>query len=136
MASGDYHHTALAVARGVGMIAPQGPVIIIQTEAETRPATFGNKASARKAADKSLQASRPAGQISRAVSFAADLVKSKEREHQGLIFHMDNGSAAQDDALDAIAAIAQVSCCKTCSLGILAMLAIHPENVRAEHVLW
>lgn len=120
MASGDYHHTALAVARGVGMIPAQGRIIIIQTEAETRPATSGNKASALKSADKSLQASRPARQMSRAVSFAEDLVKSKESEHQGLVFHMDNGIAAQDDALDAIAAIAQVSCCKSCSLGTLA----------------
>lgn len=38
MATGDYHHTALAVARGVGMIPAQGKVIIVQKQVEARPA--------------------------------------------------------------------------------------------------
>ena len=37
MATGDYHHTALAVARGVGMLSPKAQVIIIQAEKETQP---------------------------------------------------------------------------------------------------
>lgn len=39
MATGDYHHTALAVARGVGMLSPQAQVIIIQAEKETKPSS-------------------------------------------------------------------------------------------------
>lgn len=110
MATGDYHLTALAVARGVGMVPSQKQVIIIQTEAETRPAAIASKASALKAAQspKSPQTGK-AARLSRAVSFAEDLVRSKEREHQGLVFHVDNASVAQDDALQALAAIAQVS---------------------------
>ena len=109
MATGDYHLTALAVARGVGMVPPQKQVIVIQTEAETRPAAIASKASTLKATDKSPQTGRAAKRISRAVSFAENLVKSKEREHQGLVFHVDNGSVAQDDALQALTAIAEVS---------------------------
>ena len=40
MCTGDFHGTALAVARGVGMIPQQGQsLIIIQKEMETRPAS-------------------------------------------------------------------------------------------------
>lgn len=40
MATGDYHYTALAVARGVGMVPPHSQVIIIQTGPETQPSSF------------------------------------------------------------------------------------------------
>lgn len=40
MATGDYHHTALAVARGVGMLSPQAQVIIIQAEQESKPSSI------------------------------------------------------------------------------------------------
>lgn len=106
MATGDYHLTALAVARGVGMVPPQKQVIVIQAEAETRPAAFASKASALKAAQSPKSPTgKAARQMSRAVSFAEDLVRSKEREHQGLVFHVDNGSVASQ----ALIAIAQVS---------------------------
>ena len=39
MVSGDYHHTAIAVARGLGMVPPGGPLIIIQSRAELQSAT-------------------------------------------------------------------------------------------------
>ena len=31
MITGDYHHTAIAVARDVGMIPPMGKVVVIDT---------------------------------------------------------------------------------------------------------
>ena len=34
MVTGDYHHTAIAVARGVGMLPPGGELIIIQAKSE------------------------------------------------------------------------------------------------------
>lgn len=40
MATGDYHHTALAVARGVGMVPPHSQVIIIQAGQETQPSSL------------------------------------------------------------------------------------------------
>ena len=36
MITGDYHHTAIAVARDVGMVRPQGQVVVIDT---IRPCT-------------------------------------------------------------------------------------------------
>jgi len=37
MITGDYHHTAIAVARDVGMVKPQGSVIIIDTATQPQP---------------------------------------------------------------------------------------------------
>ena len=37
MITGDYHHTAIAVARDVGMVKPQGMVIIIDTATSSQP---------------------------------------------------------------------------------------------------
>ena len=36
MITGDYHHTAIAVARDVGMVRPQGQVVVIETAAQPR----------------------------------------------------------------------------------------------------
>ena len=87
------------------MVPPQGQVIIIQDGAETRAAHSHQKHSALKPA----QSSGPGRQISRAVSFAPDMVETRESEYQGLVFHVDNGDAVQDDAMEALTAIAQVS---------------------------
>lgn len=38
MVTGDYHHTAVAVARGVGMVAQDAQVVIIQSKSEVSPA--------------------------------------------------------------------------------------------------
>lgn len=119
MATGDYHHTALAVARGVGMVAPQGQVIIVQHKSEARPAGHSGKPS-------SLRSSRPQqnnllpptsekfwhehAQATHSVAFADQLTTSSNNEHQGLLFHIDNSDAMQDDAQQALRAIAQVSC--------------------------
>ena len=46
MVTGDYHHTAIAVARGVGIIPPGGSLVIIQAESERQPPTSALKASA------------------------------------------------------------------------------------------
>ena len=37
MVTGDFHHTAIAVARGVGMIRFGGQVVIIQAKSERQP---------------------------------------------------------------------------------------------------
>lgn len=103
MATGDYHHTALAVARGVGMVPPQGQVIIIQNAAEVRVAHLYRKHSAIRSA-----APTPRGRPARQISFAPDMVETRESEYQGLVFRVDNGNAVQDDALEALTAIAQV----------------------------
>ena len=41
MVTGDYHGTGLAVARGVGMVPTDSPVVIIQAQAEFCPTTKG-----------------------------------------------------------------------------------------------
>ena len=198
MATGDYHFTALAVARGVGMIPPSGKVVIIQREQEGTATEVQSEAltaenissqptaqhmssaaspatlpSALKTAGKALQSASPARQITRGVSFApqmaglrgiqqqqqtpsqdlslaADLFGASDAQqqvsddgylaqeqqlcsmmqrrrqpalyshvHQGLIFQVDNGNAAQDDALEALTAIAQVSACCECLVLIM-----------------
>ena len=197
MATGDYHFTALAVARGVGMIPPSGKVVIIQREQEGTATEVQSEAltaenissqptaqhmssaaspatlpSALKTAGKALQSASPARQITRRVSFApqmaglrgiqqqqqtpsqdfsvaADLFGASDAQQlsddgylaqeqqlcsmmqrrrqpalysnvrQGLIFQVDNGNAAQDDALEALTTIAQVSACCECLVLIM-----------------
>ena len=41
MVTGDYHQTAIAVARGVGMVPTGSPLVIIQSQAEFCPSTKG-----------------------------------------------------------------------------------------------
>lgn len=41
MVTGDYHHTALAVARGVGMVPTDSPLVIVQSQTEFRPSPKG-----------------------------------------------------------------------------------------------
>ena len=41
MVTGDYHATALAVARGTGMVPTDSPLVIIQSQAEFCPSTKG-----------------------------------------------------------------------------------------------
>ena len=38
MITGDYHHTAIAVAKGAGMVAPAGKLVIIQAASDASPA--------------------------------------------------------------------------------------------------
>lgn len=66
MATGDYHTTALSVARGVGMVPPQGQLIVIQKEQDAKPAY---QSSGLKATDK--DSSQSAQQIFKAPSVAA-----------------------------------------------------------------
>ena len=37
------------------------------------------------------------------------MVETRESEYQGLVFRVDNGDAVQDDAMEALTAIAQVT---------------------------
>ena len=104
----------IAVARGVGMVSPGGQVVIIQAKAEVNPggnAPVWSAMKPHKAAqtDGQTQLSRPGRSFRRSVSFAAEECQPSANEHQGLVFHVDNGSMSQDDAMQALTAIAQVS---------------------------
>ena len=109
MASGDFHGTALAVARGVGMIPQHGRVIIIQKETETRSPGADKGCSAMKS-DRHTLESHHTRQFSRTVSFAEEEPHNGNCQYKGLVFHQDNGIAAEDNALQALTAIAQVCC--------------------------
>lgn len=191
MATGDYHTTALSVARGVGMVPPQGQVIIIQKEQDATPANTSSGLKVKdKVSDPSAQQVPRAAPVAkpaafklesetgnqlgshsvpgkRSISFAVnqeqqdrtsqqqlsfvtdtyqhrpdqplstdehmlDTTSSFRRQlhticcdHQGLIFHADHGSAAEDDALEALTAIAQVcfNASQPCSVQ-----ALHPPQ--------
>ena len=110
MATGDYHFTAIAVARGVGMVPPQAQVIIIQTSSDIRAA--GSSSTAPALAPDTLEHDRPGGsQMVRLLSAADQLCTSISSERLGLTFRVDNGEADLD-AMQALTAIAQVSQCK------------------------
>ena len=75
MVTGDYHHTAIAVARGVGMIPPHEHVVIIQSMAEQKGESVGSH---RPSIDKQSAAVQTPHvkrkqSIARGVSFATDL---------------------------------------------------------------
>ena len=120
MATGDYHHTALAVARGVGMVPLEGQIIIIQKTSEAQDLRVAD--SQDRPCRQDLLAgtqlldtsSAPAGPLQRtasAVSFAPEpraQAESSDSAHQGLVFQTDNGSSAEEDGLQALSLIAQV----------------------------
>lgn len=102
MATGDYHHTALAVARAVGMVSAQGQVVIIQKD--TKMPSFRAKPSV-------LKAEGAADRVSHRVLHARSLTpssSSNSSNFQGLLFHMDTGSPTQHDALELLTAAAEV----------------------------
>ena len=100
MATGDYHHTALAVAQAVGMVPAQGQgVVVIQKDAKLPSCEA--KPSALQAADR----------FSHNVMRARSLTPSSSRntsKFQGLLFHMDSGSHTQHNALQLLTATAEV----------------------------
>ena len=110
MVTGDYHHTALAVAKGVGMVPPEMPLVIIQSQTEFRIIRSSSVAmpSALKSPKGSTAPSR------RGVSFRIKEQPDKIEEPQEgqLRFQLDNGDAFQGgDALRAFTSIAQVRPC-------------------------
>ena len=95
------------------MVPPQGQVVIIQAKAEVTPAGDGTNFSALKPdrttqTDRHTQLSRPGRSFHRSVSFASNESQPSSSQHQGLVFHVDNGNVSQDDALQSLSAIAQV----------------------------
>ena len=120
MATGDYHHTALAVARGVGMVPSEAQVIIIQKASEAQDLRVADSQDRQYQQDllagtQSLDtSSAPAGQLqltASAVCFAPEpraQAESSDCAHQGLVFQTDNGSSAEEDGLQALSVIAQV----------------------------
>ncbi len=108
MVTGDYHHTAIAVARGAGMIPGDSRVVIIQSQTEIRPSCRhpGCMHSALKC---NKSASNTPLTAKRAVSFHISKASEQKRTCEGLKFLLDNGDAFEDgDALSALTSIAQV----------------------------
>ena len=86
MVTGDYQHTALAVARGVGMVPPGGPLIIIQSKAELQPRTAQPPTRCRPSAAKTTPQSR--GQSFRAgvsISSELGLMVEEPRRHKSAL---------------------------------------------------
>ena len=115
MATGDYHHTALAVARSVGMVPPQGRVVIIHKALGASQLKLAESQS-RLSLASARAVNRPPGSSS-SVSFAQHPVAQAkalseaepvESAHQGLLFEAGSTSAGQHDALQALTSIAQV----------------------------
>ena len=130
MVTGDYHHTAIAVARGVGMVPPGGQVIIIQAKPEEQAMsrTASILPSALKSAHSVATTPRP---LRRGVSFAQealtpslpdkaeDSAKGQKRQNdggpraqrsaEGLTFMLDSGVRQPEDLepLLALTTIAQ-----------------------------
>lgn len=72
MVTGDYYHTALAVARGVGMVHEASRVVVIQTHAERR-GTSARLASSKSVLEAPAQiVTAQHRQIPRSVSFAVN----------------------------------------------------------------
>ena len=108
MATGDYHSTALAVARDVGMVVPGGQVFIIQKGNEAKPAGIAGKPASAIRSGNPRQHSHSVGGFRRSVSFAEQERQYSGSEHQGLLFQAAGGRSAQVDALHALKAIAEV----------------------------
>ncbi len=130
MVTGDCHHTAIAVARGVGMLSQGGQVVIIQAKAEKQilPRNPSHLPSALKT---SKILSPNAHSASRTVSFAqkaaspsasfseqaSPMEAAQQRENvqmtqrccEGLTFRLDSGDDFEDwSPLHALTNIAQV----------------------------
>ncbi|DBA96365.1 TPA: hypothetical protein ACH3X3_002538 [Trebouxia sp. C0006] len=115
MVTGDYHHTAIAVARGAGMIPGDSRVVIIQSQTEIRP-SCRHPACMHSALKCSKSAANNPLTPKRAVSFHISKANEQERTCEGLKFLLDNGDAFEDgDALSALTSIAQgqAQCCVT-----------------------
>ena len=104
MVTGDYHHTALAVAREAGMTPPQGQVIIIHKAFET-PSLPAAPSRPLDSATWMRSPQQPASPFALEPRVFAGRQVSV---HQGLVFQMQDSIAAQDDALQALTLIAQV----------------------------
>ena len=106
MVTGDYHHTAIAVARGVSMIPTTAQVVIVQSQAEFQMPTRNPGA-----ITSVLKSPRPKSQLSqklRSVSFHVSAAETS-RACVGLKFFLDNGDVFEDgDMLRALTSIAQV----------------------------
>lgn len=77
MVTGDYHHTALAVARGVGMVPTDSRLVIVQSQSEFRPSPKGLASM-----PSALKSPKPVGCApNHAVSFGA---RGKQEEEQAL----------------------------------------------------
>ena len=87
MVTGDYYHTGIAVARGVGMVPTDRPLVIIQSQAEFCPSTKGLVTM-----PSALKSPKPAFRAShQAVSF-----ETKDQQEEE---HAPEGSVAMPSAL-------------------------------------
>ncbi len=104
MITGDYQHTAIAVARGVGMIAMDSQVVIMEAKSE-RPGPASASASAPVA-----QHTAPLPKPGSALQHPGGKTGSSSCQH--LMFTLDRGGVCEEvDPHTAITSIAQVGCC-------------------------
>ena len=113
MVTGDYHHTALAVARGVGMLPLDERVVIIQSRTELMPTNrcSGQLTSALKAPKSPRPSTHTLSGHHKGVSFPVQQQSGEDEAAKGpLRFQLDNGDDFEDgDALRAFTRIAQVT---------------------------
>lgn len=104
MVTGDYHHTAIAVARGVGMIPPHEHVVIIQSMAEQKGESVGSHRPSIDRQSTAVQTPhvKRKQSLARGVSFAADLFsQAKSAESPALSLQSPAATAGrQPEPLD------------------------------------
>lgn len=102
MITGDYQHTAIAVARGVGMIAMDSQVVIMEAESE--------RAGSASASAPVAQYTPPLPKPGSALQHPGQKTVSNSCQH--LMFTLDRGGVCEEvDPHTAITSIAQVGCC-------------------------
>ena len=128
MVTGDYHHTAIAVARGVGMILQGGQVV--KAENEVLPRTPSRFPSALKISNHQArlsplsvsfaqEAASPSAAFSESAAAPAegqqreeDEVQRAQRCYEGLTFMLDSGDDLENwDPQHALTIIAQARIC-------------------------
>ena len=113
MITGDYQHTAIAVARGVGMIAMDSQVIIMEAKSERANSTSASVPLA--------QHTAPLPKPRSALQHPGRKTGSSYCQH--LMFTLDRGGVCEEvDSHTAITTIAQVSCS---AITYHALLPIH-----------
>lgn len=121
MCTGDYQHTAIAVARGVSMIPQDSQVVIVQSAAEMSPAPAAPKpiVSALKQQGNTLR------NVGRSVSFRIQepaLAEPPRQSIDGLTFAYSTGDPYQGAAGQSpLVSIAQVSPCWILAADCIAM---------------
>ncbi len=140
MVTGDYHHTAIAVARGVGMVPQGGQLVIIQAKSEEQvlprmpsrvppalgaatppakpyqPGSTSSSGSPQRAASPLLvspsEQAKPAPEGQQVLSFEGQARERQQSVCDGLTFMVNSGNDFEDwDPHHALTNIAQARFC-------------------------